>query len=265
VQVVALLAGIVDPKHRLDRIGLRSDGAAMDEAGLPRRLSPFDEAALEIALKLRDAHPAVRVSVVLPGGPDSDPLVRAVAALRPHRAFRFGEEAPALWDPGAALPFLAAAVRAAAEAPDLVLTGREFGDTDDGALPAALAEAEGWRFAGLAHAVEREGGELVARRMRNGREEALRGPPPLLASVTNERGNRLRHPLLKNVVLAKRAPVEHVAAPAARRGGPIPVLLRSVSPAEPARRGGGGRVLTGPVEAQVAELAAFLAPWRSGR
>jgi len=101
------------------------------------------------------------------------------------------------------------------------------------------------------------------RRLRGGREEVLRGTPPLLVSVTNERGNRLRHPLMKNVALAKREKVEWVAAPDAPSVA-MPVGLAAVAPAAPARRSGGGRVLTGPAEVQVAELAAYLAPWRAG-
>ena len=206
----------------------------------------------------------MRVTAVLLGGPESDALVRSVSALRPHRTLRFGEAAPSLWDPAAALRALAAAVAAtAAVAPDLVLVGREFSDADDGLLPAALAEAEGWRFAGLAHAVVLEDGAFIVRRLRGGREEALHGTPPLLVSVTNERGNRLRRPLMKNVALAKREKVEWVAASAAPTGA-ASVKLAAAAPAAPARRSGSSRVLTGPVEAQIAELAAYLAPWRAG-
>jgi electron transfer flavoprotein beta subunit len=264
MQVVVLLAGVVDPKWRLDRLALRPGTALVDETGLPRRLSPFDEAALETALKLRDADPVVRATAVLVGGPEDDALLRAVSAFRPHRAFRFGGAATSLWDPRAAVRLLGAAVAAAAERPDLVLMGREFGDGDDGTLPPALAEARGWRFCGLAHAVTLDGdGTVALRRMRGPREEILRLRPPVLASVTNDRGNRLRHPLLKNVMLARRAPVEAIAPPEAGEGAPA-LALRSIAAVPPPPRGGGAcRLLTGPIEAQVEELAALLRRWRT--
>ncbi|MDI3305812.1 MAG: hypothetical protein QJR07_01825 [Acetobacteraceae bacterium] len=263
MQVVVLLAGVVDPKWRLDGLALRPGTTLVEETGLPRKLSPFDEAALETALKLRDADPAVTVTAVLPGGPESDPLLRAVSAFRPHRAFRFHNEAMSLWDPREAVRLLGEAVAAATERPDLVLMGREFGDGDDGVLPPALAEAKGWRFCGLAHAVSLVDGEVVLRRTRGPREEMLRLQPPVLASITNERGNRLRHPLMKNVMLAKREPVQVTVSSAAAA---TPALaLRSIATVPPPQRGGSAcRILAGPIEAQVEELAAYLRRYADG-
>ncbi|MBX6374284.1 MAG: electron transfer flavoprotein subunit beta [Acetobacteraceae bacterium] len=260
-----LLAGVVDPKWRLDGLALRPGTALVEETGLPRRLSPFDEAALETALKLRDADPTVRVTAVLVGGPANNALLRAIAAFRPHRVFRIGGVALSLWDPLAAVRLLGAAVAAAVERPDLVLMGREFGDGDDGALPPALAEAQGWRFCGLAHAVSlAEDGAVTLRRVRGPREEVLRLRPPVLASITNDRGNRLRHPLLKNVMLAKREPIEVVAPPPDAPAAAPALALRDIAVVPPPTRGAGAcRFLTGPVEAQVEELAAFLRRWRA--
>ena len=263
MQVVVLLAGVVDPKWRLDRLALRPGTELADESGLPRRLSPFDEAALEIALKLRDANAAVRVTAVLLGDAASDALLRGVAAFRPNRAFRFDTSGMALWDPRSAVGLLGVAVDAACERPDLVLTGREFGDGDDGVLPPALAEARGWRFCGLAHAVAAVDGMLVAHRIRGPREEVLRLPPPALVSITNDRGNRLRHPLMKNVMLAKRDPVE-VVTPGVEPAS-CTVVARSLNVVPPPQRGAGAcRILSGPVEAQVAEFAAYLRTKREG-
>jgi electron transfer flavoprotein beta subunit len=248
MQVVVLLAGVVDPKWRL---------TSLDEPNLPRRLSPFDKAALECALKLRDADAAVTVSAVLVGGPEGDALVRTAAAFRPQRAFRFGEAGMALWDPATAATLLAAAVHAATPKPSLVLLGREFGDGDDGVLPPALAECLGFAFCGQAHAVALAGGAVELRRNRGPREEMLRLAPPLVASITNERGNKLRHPLMKNVVLAKREPVQAVPPPVA--SAPPALALRGLATVPPPQRGAGAcRILSGPIEAQVAELAARL-------
>jgi electron transfer flavoprotein beta subunit len=263
MQVVVLLAGVVDPKWRLVGLGLRDGTELADESGLPRRLSPFDEAALEIALKLRDADPSVRVTVVLPGDAGSDALLRAVMAFRPHRAFRLDTSAIPLWDPRIAAQVLGAGVDLATDAPDLVLMGREFGDGDDGTLPPLLAEIRGWSFWGQAHAVALAENGFRAQRMRGPREEMVHLPSPALVSLTNDRGNRLRHPLMKNVVLAKRDPVEVLAAPVPE----TPRALRALSLAmvPPPRRGAGAcRVLSGPLEAQVGELAAYLHAWRDG-
>lgn len=242
MQVVVLLAGVVDPKWRL---------TSLAEPNLPRKLSPFDEAALECALKLRDADAGVRLTAVLVGGTELDLLVRAAAAFRPHGVFRFDASLP--WDPRAALALLAAAARAATPEPDLVLIGREFGDTDDGVLPAALAEAEGWRYGGLAHAVALAGDVAVLQRSRGPRAETLRLPLPALASITNERGNKLRHPLMKNVMLAKREPVA-VVTPAIAAPEPTLALRQHALVPPPTRGSGACRLLDGPRETQVEEL-----------
>jgi electron transfer flavoprotein beta subunit len=255
MQVIVLLAGVVDPKWRLGTLALRPGQALVDETGLPKRLSPFDESALEVALRLRDADPAVCVTVALHGGEESQGLLRSVAAFRPQRAFLFGGASVSLWDPCVAAGVLRAALGQVEGRPDLVLMGREFGDSDDGVLPPLLAEQAGLRFCGQAHSVAMAEGQLVLRRTRGPREETLRLPPPVLVSITNERSNRLRHPLMKNVMLAKRDAMEMVAMTA--EAGLLE--LRGIAPLVARRRGAADRrILTGPVEEQARELAAYL-------
>jgi electron transfer flavoprotein beta subunit len=262
MEVIVLIAGVVDPKWRLERLGLRNGTEQPDESGLPRRLSPFDEAALETALKLQEADPSVRVTVAVPGDAGSDVLLRAAMALRPHRAFRFDTAGAPPWDPFAMARMLGAAVDAAG-LPDLVLAGREFGDGDDGVLLPLLAEMRGWSFCGQAHGLALADGAMVARRMRGPREEVIRLPSPALVSVTNDRSNRLRHPLMKNVVLTRRAAIEVVAMPCDEKGRTLHACSLTVVP--PAQRGAGScRMLEGPLDAQVAEFAAYLRGWRDG-
>lgn len=257
MHVVVLLAGIVDPKWRLDRLALRPDTGQAEEAGLPKRLSPFDEAALETALKLLDADPAVRCTAVVVGDAASDPLLRAVLAFRPHRALRFDTSGFALWDPLAAVRLLGAAVDALGAPPDLLLVGREFGDADDGVLPALLAEARGWLFFGQAHGLTAGEGGLLAVRTRGPREEQRRLPPPALVSITNDRGNRLRHPLMKNVALAKRETLETLSPQPLDPARALQAQSLSVVP-PPSRGAGACRILGGPLDAQVKDLAAYL-------
>lgn len=256
MQVVVILAGVVDPKWRLGTLALRPDHAAVEEAGLPRRLSPFDESALEVALRLRDADPTVVVTVALHGGEESQALLRGVAAFRPNRAFLFGGNSWSFWDPCSAIGALRSVLAQAEGQADLVLMGREFGDADDGVLPALLAERAGLRFCGQAHSVAMAEGQWVLRRTRGPREEVLRLPPPALVSITNERGNRLRHPLMKNVMLAKRDAVEMVTLTTDEERM---LELRAIAPLLAPRRGAADRrMLTGPVEDQASELAAYL-------
>lgn len=250
MKLVVLLAGVVDPKLRIARLRLHDAVAQVDETGFSRRLSPFDEAALETALQLRDANAAVQVTAVVVGDAASDALLRGVMAHPMHRAFRLGDALP--WDPGAAIDHLRPAI---AEA-DFVIMGREFGDGDDGVLPPALAEATRRRYCGMAHALCLQGEALLARRMRGMQEETVRIPAPGLVSVTNHRGNRLRHPLMKHVVVAKRAPLDIVAA---GYTAPRSLTLCGIALAAPPERvKGQGRLHAVASDEAIADLAATL-------
>lgn len=261
MNIVVLLAGIVDPKWPLQDLRLEGDGVLAGEDKLPRNLSPFDEAALETALKLRDADPEVKITAFLLGGPQHEQLLRVVAAFRLDRVFRVDYRPAHRWDVSLLACILKDALDAADARPELLLIGREFGDCDDGALAPYLAEAWGWRFVGLAQEITRKDKDLKFLRGRGDLDEWLTLSAPAIASVTNDKSNRLRHPLLKNVMAAKRATFTVIApqdrAPAAR------LSPSSIKRSDPARRQGACcRILSGPLDCQVAELVAFLQQWR---
>jgi len=261
VNVVVLLAGIVDPKWTLQALHLGSGGVAAGDDKLPRILSPFDEAALETALQLRDADPAVKIAAFLLGGPQSEQLLRVVAAFRLDGVFGVDYRPTHRWDVSQLARTLKNALDATEARPELLLIGREFGDCDDGALPPYLAEAWGWRFAGLAQEVARTDTDLMIRRARGDLDEWLTLPVPAIASVTNDKSNRLRHPLIKNVMAAKRATFTVISPPDPAAPPRLsPSAFKVLGPT--LRQGSGCRILAGPVESQVAELVGFLQPWR---
>ncbi len=261
MNVAVLLAGVADPKWPVD------DAAARRNAGLDatppaaRLASPFDESALEVALQLRDADPGTALTVFAPGGAEVEPLLRQAAAHRPAAVARL-EDAPGHgWDARHRARLLADALAALPAPPDLVLLGREFGDADDGCVPACLAETLGWPFLARVRQVRRDGGAFLLVREHGGAEERLARAGPLVASVTNDRANRLRHPLLKNVMAAKREPV--AVQPA--QGGARSATALSAAATRGQPRAGTGRVLEGSLEARVAAMAALLRAWQASR
>jgi electron transfer flavoprotein beta subunit len=250
VNVAVLIAGIADPKWPL--------GAAQ-----PRIASPFDESALEVALELRDADPAATITLLVatPAASGDEALARGAAA---HRADHlFGVEIPLgiEWDARSQAALWKAALSRLPAPPSLVVMGREFGDRDDGTLPACLAETLGWSFTGLVQQIRAVAGGFEMMRERGSREERIERGAPALASITNDRRNKLRHPLMKNVMAAKRASIATLAveAPAA-----VQVRLEALAAAAPPARAGKCRMLEGPVQARVAALADYLRPWRAG-
>lgn len=242
MNIVVLIAGVHDPKWPITPDG------ALSDAGEHRIMSPFDEAALEMALRVRDADPAVRIAVRIAGGAAAQKIARTVAALNVADVATLALDRP--WDQAATAGALAPW---AAEA-DLILIGREFGDFDDGLVPALLAGMLDVPFFGRAQTVATQG-NIALMREAGACIETLPLPPRLLASVTNDRRTRLRKPLMKNVMLARQAVIgEGIAA-----GHPTGTLaLDRLEPRTASRGQTQCQRLPGPVEQQAQALAQLL-------
>jgi len=214
MKLVVVLAGVRDPKWPFD-----SDH--------PRVLSPFDGAALELALKVRDAEPATEVVALVFGTPEDEALARSVLALKPHRLVAVSASAEQMWDLRAMAQQVCDMLIGEVPAADVVLMGRQFGDLDDGAVPACVAALSGASFVRMAHGlVTLEPGRLAAARERGGHLEFVTCSRGTVVSVTNDRNNRLRYPLLKNVMMTKKFPLVWTNVPEAGAARAVLVSLR---------------------------------------
>ena len=197
LRIAVLVAGIADVKWRAMELGVALDGAAHDPA-VARKLSPFDEAAIECALKLRDADASVHLRCIVASDSVDAGLLRAVSAYRPSSLQGVLISQDTFWDAQALAIELAPTTVCDAGPADLVLVGREFGDFDDGVFAPSLAQALGHPFVALAQEIRCAGNDLVFVRELS--------QAPVVASMTNAKSNRLRYPLMKNVMAAKREP-----------------------------------------------------------
>jgi len=216
MEIVVLACGVADPKWPLppDLTLATLQAHATRYAAL----SPFDEAAIEIALSLRDTDPEVRITALVAS---DEPLVRSIAGWRPDTIHRVDLGAVPRWDAGAVAQALAAALGSLAPQADLVLVGREFGDFDDGAVPAATAHHAGLPYLPLVLRIEQVAGGWSALAQGSGGLERVRFTGRAMLSATNDPGNRLRHPLMKNVMLAKKAVFAPWKAPAPQATGDL--------------------------------------------
>ncbi len=226
MQVAVLIGGVADPKWPLPPD--LSLAALQAHSARYAILSPFDEAALELALKLRDADPAVQVVALVAG---DEAFCRRIAGWRPDAIHRVDLAAVPAWDGCAVAAALAQAVQANAVGAAYVLVGREFSDWDDGTVAASLACALDAPQVAMALSIERGEGGAKAVRQGSGGLERVTLPPRAVLSVTNDPGNRLRHPLMKNVMLAKKAAIAHWPAPAAAAAVAIERVEAAVAPA----------------------------------
>lgn len=240
--ILVLIAGVHDPKWPITPEG------AIDGSFDTRIMSPFDEAALEMALRVRDALPGTVISVRVAGGAAAAKIARAAAALNIADVGTVALDNP--WDQAATAHALAPLCDGA----ELVLIGREFGDFDDGIVPPLLAGALGLPFFGRAQTVEVQDAIRLMREAERA-AETLTLSQPLVASVTNDRRTRLRKPLMKNVMFARQMEISVVDCAA-----PVPTAL-SIAAFRPAA---GGRAATdclmvgGDAREQAAALAQML-------
>jgi electron transfer flavoprotein beta subunit len=205
MELVAILSGVLDYKRPLEtpRSGNWID--ILDTPTVPYRLSPFDEAALETALKLRESGSASHLTVVVTHGSGDTNLLRQVAAYKPDRIRALNPTLSMRMNAGWLCKAIAEQLQDIHKTTDLWLVGREHGDLDDGAVPPYLAKCLDLVFINEGLTVQRlNDGSIEIESIRSG---ALRttqiSNKPSMISVTNDKRNRLRHPLMKNVALAK--------------------------------------------------------------
>jgi electron transfer flavoprotein beta subunit len=259
MNIAVLLAGIADPKRPLPRPPAGDWRNIVDSSEFAFSLSPFDEAALEIGLKLRTAQAGSTLTVLVTDGAASEALMRTVAAFRPDHLVGIARPANERWQPAPLARRVTDAIAELINVPDVMLVGREHGDADDGAIAPFLAESLGWAYAALALNVRVCDGGVLCTRAANDGEETVSVPFPALVSISNDKGNRLRHPLLKNVMLAKqqkfsvkdtkpistpRVTLTQAAPPPATHAGDIPCLM-----------------LQGTLSEQASAMADYLTPW----
>ena len=262
MRIVILMAGVADPRRPLERPASGEWLDTLSRPATPSKLSPFDEAALEVALKLRDQHPEVQLTGIVTHGASDLALMRHVASFRLDVVLGLLPPAEKHADP----EWLAAHAPEAMgglDTADLILIGREHGDLDDGMTPGFLAARWQLPFIGLAHTVQRVEANtwgIVRAGAQVSESYELHGRT--VVSVTNAKENRLRHPLLKNVMMAKKQEFEVLtpADAAAMRTHNQEAFLP-----EAAKRGTQPcRMLDGAVEEQAEQLLALMSSLTQG-
>lgn len=208
MNIVVLCKQVPDTESR---IKLKGDGSGFDMEGIKWILNPYDEYAVEEALKIKEAGKAEKVTVV--GlGPD-----RIVEALRTALAMGADEAVHVktgddYGDNLAVAKALAAAVKDLN--PGLVLTGRQAIDTDMGAVQSMVAELLGCGQVNVVSKIEVDGGKVKAwRDIEGGAKQVVEAQTPVVMSA-NKGLNEPRYASLPGIMKAKRKPVA-VKEPAA--------------------------------------------------
>ncbi|MDE2016539.1 MAG: electron transfer flavoprotein subunit beta/FixA family protein [Hyphomicrobiales bacterium] len=227
------------------KIRVRADGSGVELANVKMSMNPFDEIAVEEALRLREAGKAAEVIVVSVGAAGAAETLRAGLAMGADRAIHVKHDGRV--EPLTVAKILKGVV--AAEAPGLVIMGKQAIDDDSNQTGQMLAALLGWGQACFASKVSVDGEALEVVREVDGGLQTLALKLPAVVT-TDLRLNEPRYASLPNIMKAKKKPLEE-KSPADYGVDPTPRLavLKTV---EPSGRKAGVKV--GSVEELVKKL-----------
>ncbi len=208
-------------------------------------MNPFDEIAVEEALKLKEAGKATEVVAVSIGTAACQETLRTALAMGADRAILV--ETDAELQPLAVAKLLKAVV--AKEAPQLVIAGKQAIDDDANQVGQMLAALLDWAQVTFASKVVADGGKLTVTREIDGGLETVEVALPAVLTA-DLRLNTPRYATLPNIMKAKKKPLDTLKP--ADLGVDVAPRLKTLKVVEPPKRKGGVMVK------DVAELVAKL-------
>ena len=217
------------------KVRVKSDGSAVDTANVKMSMNPFDEIAVEEAVRLKEKGIASEVIAVSCGDAKCQETLRTAMAIGADRAVLVQTDAEL--QPLAVAKLLKALVDK--EQPGLIILGKQAIDDDanqTGQMLAALADLPQGTFA---NKVEVAGGKVqVTREIDGGLQTVELSLPAVI--TTDLRLNEPRYVTLPNIMKAKKKPLETVTPE--DLGVDVAPRLKTLKVAEPLKRGAGTMV-----------------------
>lgn len=214
------------------RIRVRPDGSGVETHGVKMAINPFDEIAVEEAVRLREAGTASEVVAVSVGSASAVETLRTALAMGADRAVLVKAEDGL--EPLAVAKLLAAIARR--EDCTLAIAGKQAIDDDNNQTGQMLAGLLGWSQATFASAVSIEGGRARVTREVDGGSQTVSVLLPAVITA-DLRLNAPRYIALPDIMKAKRKQVSEVDA--ASLGVDTAARLRVLTTTEPAVRSAG--------------------------
>jgi electron transfer flavoprotein beta subunit len=231
------------------KVRVKADGSGVDLANVKMSMNPFDEIAVEEAIRLREAGKADEIVVVSIGVKQSQETLRTALAMGADRAILIEATDNVHNDiePLAVAKLLAAVVKE--ENPGIVLCGKQAIDNDMNATGQMLAALLGWSQATFISKLDIEGDSATVTREVDGGLQVIKVQMPAIVSV-DLRLNEPRYASLPNIMKAKKKPMDEKTP--ADYGVDVTPRLTVVSTTEPATRAAGVKVSS--VEELVSKL-----------
>jgi len=221
------------------KIRVKADNSAVELDNVKMSMNPFDEIAVEEAVRLKEAGVAVEVVVVTCGIAAAQDILRSALALGADRAILVEVDVAQseTLQPLAVAKLLKAVV--GQEQPGLVICGKQAIDDDANQTGQMLAALQGWPQATFASKVVIADGKATVTREVDGGLETLAVTLPAVIS-TDLRLNEPRYATLPNIMKAKKKPLNILTAASLGVDVAPRLITRSVN--EPPKRTAGIRV-----------------------
>ena len=227
------------------KIRVKADGSGVELANVKMSMNPFDEIGVEEAIRLKEQGKATEIIAVSIGPQQSQETLRTALAMGADRAILVKTDG--LVEPLAVAKILKGIVEA--EAPQIVILGKQAIDDDCNQTGQMLAALLGWCQAAFTSKLELGDGEAMITREIDGGLQMLKVKLPLVVT-TDLRLNQPRYASLPNIMKAKKKPLDEKTP--ADYGVDVTPRLKVLKTVEPPKRLAGIRVKT------AAELVAKL-------
>ena len=217
------------------KIRVKADKTGVETANVKFSMNPFDEIAVEEAVRLKEAGKATEVVVVSMGPAQAQETIRTALAMGADRGIHVQTDAEL--QPLAVAKLLKAIV--ANESPSLVILGKQAIDDDCSQTGQMLAALLGWAQGTFASKVDlKEATVAVTREVDGGLETVDLKLPAIV--TTDLRLNEPRYASLPNIMKAKKKPIDATTADAL--GVDVAPRLATLKVEEPPKRQGGKKV-----------------------
>lgn len=199
MKIVVPIKRVVDPYAKVKPL---ADGTGLDVAGVKFEINPFDEIAMEEAVRIKERDPSTYTVAVSIGGPECEEQLRKALAIGADEAVLI-ETTDGL-DASVIAAELVAFVQEVA--PDIVLMGKQSTDDDSNQVGQMMAAMLGWPQATFACKLTPGDGEIVVDRETDSGEESLRMKAPCVVT-TDLRMNQPRYIALPGIIKARSKPL----------------------------------------------------------
>ena len=231
------------------KVRVKADGSGVDLANVKMSMNPFDEIAVEEAIRMKEAGVVSEIIAVSIGVKQAQETLRTALAMGADRAILIvaADDVHTDIEPLAVAKLLKAVIDE--EAPQIVLCGKQAIDNDMNATGQMLGALTGWAQATFASEIKVEGESALVTREVDGGLQTIKVKLPAIISV-DLRLNEPRYASLPNIMKAKKKPLDEKTP--ADYGVDVSPRLEVLKTSEPAARAAGVKV------ASVDELVAKL-------